>query len=748
MEVDQVADFDERFEFDAPRYYDFEAMDGGGTPCDKWFDSAPDGPGVKPEKGAVGEREPFKQIQQEQQPAAAAAQAPAASPGEKKKSNIVTNWGQAAERKISLAAGHGSKPNAAAAAPNTANTSAAAVGRSAPAAAGAAAGAPAKAAGAAAEEAPAGIPAPAAAAAAATAAAAAPACKSMGVGTRKSLGVGARRICSTKDGSRTEPPVTRSMSRLGVHICSPVPEGKARSGGGSPPMTRARKCVTAHKPKATTSRTQPLSVQKLHAVLQPRVTKPMRSTKPLTLPDDIELETDKRLANRAAAGAGGPEQIAKSPFKSLAEKVREFQAKTPVRFKTKPAKPAPSKQHPPITRAESPQLMTSRRARAPTCKSQAELEQEELERQRKEQFHAKPLDSRVLTSSGQLGVPKVQKPAPTEPRPFALRSDSRARVRKSHEQPSMEQAAAAAGGFRAHPLNRSILDGPTFKPHKERHETTVPKSPLLRTKLRSHTANPEDQKDNRQQQRSLSQAKERPGSAGRPVSAGRPGSAGRQSGGLTHPQPFRLQTEARGAHYQDELAARLAAEEARAKRLRRVTARPLPVTIDLPAVPPKPETKPLTLPDPFELKSLSRHEEFEEKRRRQLQEEEEAARRAAEFKARPVHTAGPFVVHESDAPLTVPVDPDLATEHRAVDRHEFDEHVTEKMREQEDERRRQAELKRRQEEEATRQYRKKLRFSARPMPSFEHPYMAQPSDKPLTNPKTPNFASKKLKKTG
>lgn len=45
-------------------------------------------------------------------------------------------------------------------------------------------------------------------------------------------------------------------------------------------------------------------------------------------------------------------QIAKSPFKSLAEKVREFQAKTPVRFKTKPAKPAPSKQHPPITRAE------------------------------------------------------------------------------------------------------------------------------------------------------------------------------------------------------------------------------------------------------------------------------------------------------------------------------------------------------------------------------------------------------------
>jgi hypothetical protein len=46
-------------------------------------------------------------------------------------------------------------------------------------------------------------------------------------------------------------------------------------------------------------------------------------------------------------------QVGKSPFKSLAEKVLEFQAKTPVRFKTKPTKPAPSKQqHAAITRAE------------------------------------------------------------------------------------------------------------------------------------------------------------------------------------------------------------------------------------------------------------------------------------------------------------------------------------------------------------------------------------------------------------
>jgi targeting protein for Xklp2 len=67
--------------------------------------------------------------------------------------------------------------------------------------------------------------------------------------------------------------------------------------------------------------------------------------------------------------------------------------------------------------------------------------------------------NRVLSSSGQLGVPRVEKPHVTEPKPFNLRSDSRARMRRSHEQPTMQQAAGAAH-FKAQPLNRSILDGP------------------------------------------------------------------------------------------------------------------------------------------------------------------------------------------------------------------------------------------------------------------------------------------------
>jgi hypothetical protein len=43
----------------------------------------------------------------------------------------------------------------------------------------------------------------------------------------------------------------------------------------------------------------------------------------------------------------------KSPFKPLAERVREFQFKTPPRFKSKPSKPASNNtKKSPITKAE------------------------------------------------------------------------------------------------------------------------------------------------------------------------------------------------------------------------------------------------------------------------------------------------------------------------------------------------------------------------------------------------------------
>lgn len=51
----------------------------------------------------------------------------------------------------------------------------------------------------------------------------------------------------------------------------------------------------------------------------------------------------------------------------------------------------------------------------------------------------------------------------------------------------------------------------------------------------------------------------------------------------------------RGALHQQEMQAELAADKARAEQQRRVKARPLPVSLDKPVVPTKPEPKPATL---------------------------------------------------------------------------------------------------------------------------------------------------------
>lgn len=75
----------------------------------------------------------------------------------------------------------------------------------------------------------------------------------------------------------------------------------------------------------------------------------------------------------------------------------------------------------------------------------------------------------------------------------------------------------------------------------------------------------------------------------------------------------------------------LAEENARVPK-----ANPYPYTTDFPTVPPKPEPKQCTKPEPFQLESLIRHEDElrKELEERQRQEKEEAEMRV--FKAQPI----------------------------------------------------------------------------------------------------------------
>ncbi|KAF5186213.1 Tpx2, partial [Thalictrum thalictroides] len=109
------------------------------------------------------------------------------------------------------------------------------------------------------------------------------------------------------------------------------------------------------------------------------------------------------------------------------------------------------------------------------------------------------------------------------------------------------------------------------------------------------------------------------------------------------------------------------------ERARVPKATPYPYTTDYPVIPPKPEPKQCTKPEPFQLESLVRHEEEiqrEMEERRRL-EKEEAQMRI--FKAQPILKEDPLPVPEKERkPLTQVEEFALHVDHRAVDRAEFD----------------------------------------------------------------------------
>jgi hypothetical protein len=180
-------------------------------------------------------------------------------------------------------------------------------------------------------------------------------------------------------------------------LCSPSSNrlrGPARA--CSPPKTRNAR--TTAKPRTPSHKRGARDAgARLHRVLGAKISKPSRSTKPLTLPEDMELATTKRAARGAKAGdqvgaaarasqpvtwaadarragrardrrtpaeTGGrqgrplpnsrrvcdavdaasvcpcalrfAQAPAASPYKSLAEKVHDFQSKTPQRFRAQP----------------------------------------------------------------------------------------------------------------------------------------------------------------------------------------------------------------------------------------------------------------------------------------------------------------------------------------------------------------------------------------------------------------------------
>ncbi|PKI51327.1 hypothetical protein CRG98_028274 [Punica granatum] len=201
-------------------------------------------------------------------------------------------------------------------------------------------------------------------------------------------------------------------------------------------------------------------------------------------------------------------------------------------------------------------------------------------------------------------------------------------------------------------------------------------------------------------------------------------------------------SQERGAEKERKFITELMRKQWEDERTRVPKANPYPYTTDYPVVPPKPEPKQCTKPEPFQLESLARHEEelqreMEERRRK---EKEEAQMRI--FRAQPILKEDPIPVPEKvRKPLTEVQVFNLHVDSRAVERSEFDQKVKEKEMMYKRYREENEAMRMMEEEKALKQLRRTMVPHARPVPNFSNPFCPQKYEKRKTATVTPPMSS-------
>ncbi|CAH8251063.1 unnamed protein product [Arabidopsis lyrata] len=450
-----------------------------------------------------------------------------------------------------------------------------------------------------------------------------------------------------------------------------------------------------------------------------------------------------------------------APFVSTAELMKKFQTST--RDLSLPHGNTSLPQNRPkltLTRPKEPEFVTSQRARPLNVKSSAELEEEMLAKIPK--FKARPVNKKILAAPA-LPAPQRSTPHLPEFQEFHLQTMARANQ---------------------HAETSSIASTEVSKQHNDRRpHLTEPKSPVLQTMLRARPTKAKTTAELEQEElEKAPKFKAKPLNKKIFESKGEMGIFCNTKKHITIPQefhfatderisrpdsvldifdklslnseschekplprntapnPFNLKTEERGAEkekrfYMELIHKKLGDEKARVPK-----ANPYPYTTDYPVVPPKPEPKQCTQPEPFQLESLVRHEE---EMRRELEERRRVEREEAQkrlFKAQPVIKEDPIPVPEKvRMPLTEIQEFNLHVEHRAVERADFDHKIKEKENQYKRYREESEAAKMVEEERALKQMRKTMVLHARPVPNFNKPFLPQKSNKGTTKAKSPNL---------
>eukprot|EP00105_Crassostrea_gigas_P016516 XP_011433925.1 PREDICTED: targeting protein for Xklp2 isoform X2 [Crassostrea gigas] len=491
---------------------------------------------------------------------------------------------------------------------------------------------------------------------------------------------------------------------------------------------------------------------------------PVHSKTEPTKPEDFHFETDTRLksqsthntsadkkadfvrilrSNSRGRSPGPAERVPTKPqpfklsegrkrkaetdsetYKSVAEQLVAFHKQTPDRFHTQSKKgPERAKRiqsHSPVsglTVPKTPNFESTTRSRPVLVPSQKDLEEKEIEEMKKNQFKAHPVNKRILTNPN-TGVKKVA------PKPVTKFEEFDLECGKRPQNKSLKSDTEEKFEFHAQPAPKKILEGPVGVKPARSLPLTQPQSPAFALRQRVRLPMPKEEEEE--------------------VSKVIKGHAVPHSGvpfqpTLNHkctvPTPFSFEERDKLTMVRKQEKIEEIFEEE--KKMREFHAQPLPMGED--ALPPK-KTKPVTIPEPFQLeldeRGVKRLQEFSQK----VEEENTHLKEQAKFRANPAKVLHqePFCPAKSSKPLTDISGFELNTEQRSHKRENFEMHK--KAREAEIEAaKRQRE---RQKEEEEKAYVAKVRAEAvhksQPIKRFKSVEVL-PSDRPLTFAESPKF---------
>ncbi|KAL3692098.1 hypothetical protein R1sor_005749 [Riccia sorocarpa] len=510
----------------------------------------------------------------------------------------------------------------------------------------------------------------------------------------------------------------------------------------------------------------------------------------LTVPQEFQFCTEKRSrvfggAECSTASQGGRPP---SPFVSLAEKVRRFQTKTPERFYANTGGSQELDDHErrklKLTKPKTPEFETSHRTRQIKVKSTAELEQEMLAKVPK--FKARPAPKKILDPQPPL---TVQKPAlpPPEFQEFHLRTNERALQHKCDEREvggqqqgtsavatSMDsigaelkrrrKSAPGVGQFQIEPphlLTATRTRPITVKSREELEIEEIAKMPKFKARpLNKRIFESRGElgvyRNNKREVTQIEEFRfatdqrlkhhEQPSSLA-DVFSKMCLSQQHQANNLrpTVPEPFHLETENRGVLKEMKFMQEVLQREQDEIKKRVPKAHPLPFTTDIPAIPPKPEPKEATRPEPFQLESVVRHMDEQQRlaEERKRAEEIEAALKA--FRAQPNLSNAPvFMPFRSRKPLTDVQEFQFHLDSRATERAEFEKMLQEKQNQYKRFREECEAVRKAEEEKIIKALRKEMVPHARPMPVYGRPFVPQRSSKEPTRPVAPALLTETL----